>query len=61
MFYIIKVGAGIDCRFFTWGGEFSSWNNARTFFSREKAEETASKIDLELRTHQTRGLTVRVI
>ena len=50
MFYVIKVGAELDKRYLTYGGDFSSWHNARTFFDKGKAEEVASQItDLAVR------------
>jgi len=44
MFYIIKVGAELDKRFLTYGGDFSSWSNARTFFALERAKKMANKM-----------------
>lgn len=45
MFYVIRVGAELDKRYLTPSGDFGSWGQAKTFFSKEKAKEVASQLE----------------
>ena len=50
MFYVLRVGAELDKRYLTYGGDFGNFLNARTFFSKEKAKAMANQItDLAVR------------
>ena len=49
MFYVLHVGAELDKRYLTYSGDFSSWGNARTFFSKEEAEKAGKETGLAVR------------
>lgn len=43
MFYVLHVGAELDKRYLTPSGDFGSWGQAKTFFSRAKAEKAGEQ------------------
>ena len=49
MFYVLHVGAELDKRYLTHGGDFGSFENARTFFSYLKAEKAGKETGLAVR------------